>query len=137
MPASAISPLGKHEEVSWLEVMQHVAKRLANVNSSFRMTVLTDKELRVSALLSVVLLYCIQLQSFYISELHSYTIRSKFAQVIYCYMLNLRPLKTGNRASSEKIRAKVGSPDGHWDQRFQACSTDRGLQPKREDSTVL
>ena len=48
LPADAASPLGKHEEVSWLEVMQHVAKRLTNVNPSFRTTVLTDKELQVS-----------------------------------------------------------------------------------------
>lgn len=56
VPENAVSPLGKHEEVSWLEVMWHVAKRLTNVNLSFKATVLTEKELQVDK--QTCLLFC-------------------------------------------------------------------------------
>ena len=47
VPSNATSPLGKYEEVQWTEVMQHVAKRLANINPAFRAQVFTDADLQV------------------------------------------------------------------------------------------
>ena len=47
VPAGAASPLGKHEEVSWQEVMEHIAKRLRNVNPGFQIKVYTDDRLEV------------------------------------------------------------------------------------------
>ena len=47
VPSNAASPLGKYEEVQWTEVMQHVAKRLANINPAFSAQVFTDADLQV------------------------------------------------------------------------------------------
>ena len=47
VPQNSISPLGKYEDVSWLEVMQHIAKRLRNINPKFEIEVMTDKDLKV------------------------------------------------------------------------------------------
>ena len=43
VPEQALSPLGRYEQVQWLEVMQHMATRLANVNPLFSIEVFTDR----------------------------------------------------------------------------------------------
>lgn len=47
VPSQGKSPLGKYEDVSWVEVMHHIAKRLTNVNPGFQTAVYTDKEMEV------------------------------------------------------------------------------------------
>jgi len=48
VPDNCASPLGKYEKVQWREVMQHIGKRLSNINPSFKTRLFTDTDLRVN-----------------------------------------------------------------------------------------